>query len=191
MPQIVIGLGNPGGEYARTRHNAGWMGLEELEKRGKFARERKDGPLTMRTGEIEGFDVVTARPTTFMNLSGKAGVSLTNKFGAEPRDVIVLHDDIDLPLGRIRVRRGGSAAGQKGVKSLMDSWRTPEFIRVRIGVGRPDEKGDVIDYVLDKFTPDERDIMAKVLPRSADAVISLIRHGLEPTMTEFNRPMPQ
>ena len=190
MPQLVIGLGNPGGEYARTRHNAGWMGLEELEKRGRFSRERKDGPALVRTGDIEGFDVVTARPSTFMNLSGKAGNHLIAEFGSDPRDVIVMHDDIDLPLGRIRVRRGGSAAGQKGVKSLMDAWRTPEFIRVRIGVGRPDDKGDVVDYVLDKFRPDEREALAVVLPWAAAAVVSVIRVGLEATMTEFNRPIP-
>jgi peptidyl-tRNA hydrolase, PTH1 family len=186
MPQVVVGLGNPGGEYARTRHNAGWMCLDELEKRGRFSKPRKDGQAKVQTGDIEGFDLVLVRPQTYMNNSGKAASRITDELGVDPRDVIVVHDDIDLPLGRIRVRRGGSAGGQKGVQSLISSWRTPDFTRVKIGVGRP--AGDeVVDYVLDPFTPQERQVLGEVLGRAASAVVSLIRNGLEPTMTEFNR----
>jgi PTH1 family peptidyl-tRNA hydrolase len=186
MPQVVVGLGNPGGEYARTRHNAGWMGLDELEKLGRFSKPRKDGQAKIQTGDIEGFDLVLVRPQTYMNTSGKVGAQITSSLGVDPRDVIVVHDDIDLRLGRLQVRRGGSSAGQKGVQSLIDSWRTPDFTRIRIGVGKPDGD-DVVDYVLDTFSPDERKVLDPVLKRAAAAVVSLVRNGLEPTMAEFNR----
>src|SRR5438093_1564049 len=138
MPQLIIGLGNIGGEYARTRHNVGWMCLDELERRGKFGRERREGPARVRTGVLESFEVITARPQTYMNLSGRAGVHLVAKYGIAPQDVIVVHDEADFPLGKIQVKRSGSSAGHKGVQSLIDSWRTSQFVRVRIGVDKPD-----------------------------------------------------
>ncbi len=187
MPQLVIGLGNPGGEYAHTRHNAGWAVLDVLEKRGKFAKDRKEGQARIREGSIEGFDFVLARPQTFMNLSGKAGYHLTEKFSILPADVIVIHDDIDLRLGWIRLKRGGGAGGQKGVKSLADSWRTQDFIRIRVGVGRPDDKDDVVDYVLDRFRPDERDAATAAMARAADAVGAIVRQGLDAAMNLYNR----
>lgn len=187
MATLVIGLGNPGGEYARTRHNVGWLCLDELESRGRFGRQRREGPAKVREGSLDGYDVVTARPQTYMNVSGRAAVHLLNKFGLPPEDLIVVHDDVDLPLGRLRLKRGGGAAGQKGVLSIADSLRTQEFLRVRIGVSRPVERDQMVDYVLDRFTAVERERLAAVLPRAADAVTALIRDGLESAMTEYNR----
>jgi PTH1 family peptidyl-tRNA hydrolase len=187
MPQVVVGLGNHGGEYARTRHNAGWMVLEQLEKLGHFSAQRKAGHSKVQTGEIEGFDLELVRPQTLMNDSGKAAAEIVRRSGVDPRDLIVVHDDIDLPLGRIRVRRGGSAGGQRGVQSLIALLGTPEFTRVKVGVGRP-ENVDAIDYVLAPFTPEERELLSGVLKRAAEAVVSLVRNGLGPTMTEFNGP---
>jgi PTH1 family peptidyl-tRNA hydrolase len=187
MASLIIGLGNPGGEYARTRHNVGWMCLDELESRGRFARERREGPARVRDGTVDGYELVTARPQTFMNVSGRAAAHLVDKYGVAVADLIVVHDDVDLPLGRLRLKRGGGAAGNKGVLSIADSLRSQDFLRVRIGVSRPPERGQMVDYVLDRFTPDERATLAAVLPRAASAVLALVRDGLDSAMTEFNR----
>jgi peptidyl-tRNA hydrolase, PTH1 family len=184
---LVIGLGNPGAEYASTRHNVGWRTLAELERRGRFVRERREGPSRVREGSLDGHDVVLARPTTFMNLSGRAGRHLTTRYGTDPADAIVVHDDLDLPLGRLRLRRGGSAGGQRGVRHLIDSWQTQDFMRVRIGIGRPPPGVDPVDYVLQSFDPDERERLPAIIDRAADAVTTIVREGLEPAMNLFNR----
>jgi peptidyl-tRNA hydrolase, PTH1 family len=187
VPQLIIGLGNPGGEYARTRHNVGWMCLEELERRGKFGRERREGAARVREGTIDGYDVVTARPQTFMNLSGKAAVQLTGKFGSTPRDSIVIHDEADFPLGRVKIKLGGSAAGHRGVQSLIESWRTDVFPRIRIGVGRDGDSNDLIEHVLDPFLPDERPQVEAALARAANMAVAIMRDGLEAAMNTWNR----
>ena len=187
MASLVIGLGNPGGEYARTRHNVGWMCLDLLEARGRFGRTRRDGPARVREGSVDGYDIVTARPQTYMNLSGRAATHLVRHYGVPSEDLIVVHDDVDLPLGRLRLKRGGSAAGQKGVRSIADSLRTQDFVRVRIGVSRPPDRDQMVDYVLDGFEPAEREQLSSVLERAASAVLTIIVRGLDAAMTEFNR----
>ena len=187
MATLILGLGNPGGEYAHTRHNVGWMCLDLLEKRGRFRREHREGPAQIREGSLEGFDIILARPQTYMNESGRAGVHLTQRLGISPQDVIVVHDDVDLPLGRLRLRRGGSAGGHNGVKSLIASWRFNDFIRVRIGVGRPPAKDAMIDHVLDRFDHAEREALPEMLARAADSVTAIIREGLDAAMNVYNR----
>ena len=187
MATLVIGLGNPGGEYAGSRHNMGWMCLDALERMGKFARAKREGASMVATGTVEGFDLILARPQTYMNKSGSAGVQLVQRFGIPVSDVIVAHDDLDLRLGQLRLRRGGSAGGQNGVKSLIDAWRTQDFIRVRMGIGRPDDKSAVIDYVLDRFRPDERDAAGILAQAAAQAIVVAVREGLDAAMTAFNR----
>ena len=183
----MLGLGNPGGEYATTRHNLGWATLDELERRGRFARERREGPARLREGAIEGFDVVLARPQTYMNLSGRAGRHLTERLGIPVPDVVVVYDELDLPFGRLRLRRGGSAGGHNGVRSLIESWQTSDFIRVRIGIGRPPEGVDPLDFILQPFTPDERGQLPAIVTRAGDAVVTIVRDGLDAAMNEFNR----
>lgn len=186
MPQLVIGLGNHGGSYAHTRHNLGWMVLDELERRGRFGKERKEGPARVSEGAVDGFDLMLARPHTYMNLSGRAAVHLTDRFNVKPAEVIVVHDDLDLPSGRLRLRNNGSAGGNNGVKSLIASWRTQDFMRVRIGIGRPPEGEDPVDYVLRRFTPDEKAVMAVAVPLAADAVLSIVRDGFDKAASIYN-----
>jgi PTH1 family peptidyl-tRNA hydrolase len=187
MPALIIGLGNPGGEYERTRHNVGWMVIEELERRGRFGRDRREGPARVRHGALEGFDTVLARPQTYMNMSGLAALHLTNALHIPLSDVIVVHDEADFPLGKIQVKQRGSAAGHKGVQSLIDSWRSDEFVRVRIGVGRPGDSNDLIEHVLDPFVPDEKERLPAVIGRSADAVVAILRDGVDAAMSTYNR----
>jgi PTH1 family peptidyl-tRNA hydrolase len=184
---VIIGLGNPGGEYAHTRHNVGWMCLDVLESRGRFGRQRREGPAKVREGTLDGYDVLTARPQTFMNVSGRAAVHLVRRYGVPVEDLIVVHDEVDLPLGRIRLKRGGGTAGNKGVLSIADALRSQEFIRVRIGVSRPAERDQMVDYVLNGFAPEERERLTAVLTRAADAVTTIVRDGLDKAMTEYNR----
>lgn len=191
MSTLVIGLGNPGGEYAGTRHNVGWRCLEVLARRGRFTRERRDGPAWVRSGSLEGCDVVLARPRTYMNLSGRAGSHLTRTLGVAPESTIVVHDDVDLRLGRVQVKRGGGHGGQKGVLSLMDSWRTRDFLRVRIGVGRPPDGTDTSDHVLRPFRPDERAVIEEAIERAADAVVAVVSLGEEEAMNRVNRRVAQ
>jgi PTH1 family peptidyl-tRNA hydrolase len=187
MATLIIGLGNPGGEYTRTRHNVGWMCLDELESRGRFGRQRREGPAKIREGSLDGYDIVTARPQTYMNLSGRAAVHLVRRYGVPTEDLIVVHDEVDLPLGRIRLKRGGGAAGNKGVLSIADALRSQDFIRVRIGISRPTERDQMVDYVLDGFSPGERTRLAAVLSRVADAITTTLRSGIESAMSEYNR----
>ena len=187
MPSLVLGLGNRGGEYARTRHNIGWLCLDELERRGRFGRQRRDGPARVREGSLEGFDVITARPQTYMNLSGRAGLYLTTKLGLPPRDVIVVHDEADFPLGVVKIKQGGGAAGHHGVQSLIDAWRSADFTRVRVGVGHPGADGDLVDHVLDTFDREERERLPAIVARAADAVVAIIRDGPEQAMSTYNR----
>lgn len=187
---LLLGLGNPGAEYARTRHNAGWMVLEEIEERGRFGRSERGGPARIRRGSVDGLELTLARPTTFMNLSGRAGVHLAASLGVDVGDIVVVHDDVDIPFGRLRIRRGGSAGGHRGVASLMAGWRRSDFIRVRVGVGRPPAGGDTVDYVLAPFTADERAALPAIVRRAADATIAVVRDGLESAMNQFNRQPP-
>lgn len=187
MATLIIGLGNPGGEYARTRHNVGWMVLDELERRGRFSRERREGLSRVRVGTLGGFDTVTARPQTYMNLSGRAAAQLTQKLAVPLENVVVVHDEADFPLGKIQVRRKGSSAGHHGVQSVMDAWRTNEFVRVRIGVGRAQEDGDLVEHVLDTFTPAEREQLPGIIERASDAVMAVMRDGVDAAMTAYNR----
>lgn len=163
------------------------MCLDELEQRGRFSRERRDGPARVREGSIEGFDVVTARPQTYMNMSGRAAAYLTDKLAVSPHDVLVVHDEADFPFGKIQVKRGGSSAGHRGVQSLIDAWRTSAFPRVRIGVGRSEEDGDLVDHVLDTFNGEERSALPALITRAADAVVAVIREGVDAAMATYNR----
>ena len=187
MTQLILGLGNPGGEYARTRHNVGWMCLDELERRGKFGRDRREDSTRVREGSIDGYDVLTARPQTFMNLSGRAALKLTSRHATAPRDVIVVHDEADFPLGKVKIKFGGSAAGHRGVQSLIDSWHTDSFPRIRIGIGRSGESNDLIEHVLDPFHPDERAQVEAAVGRAASMAVAIMRDGVEAAMNVWNR----
>jgi PTH1 family peptidyl-tRNA hydrolase len=182
---LVIGLGNPGREYEDSRHNIGFLALDEIARRqGQRISERTARSITgkIRLGDRE---LVLAKPQTMMNLSGFAAKTLRQKYSVPLERLVIIHDDIDLPFGRLRVRKGGSSAGHHGLDSLIEAFGSKDFVRFRVGVGRPD--GDTVDHVLGPFTGQERQVLPEILGRVADAVVLSIEHGIERAMTEFNR----
>ena len=182
---LIAGLGNPGPEHARDRHNVGWMVVDELARRQDASfRSRFRGRLAdARVGDSR---VALLKPETYMNESGRSISAAARFFKVEPEDLLVVHDDVDLPIGRLQVRMGGGLAGHNGLRSIAQALGTPEFSRVRIGVGRPG-RGDprpVSDYVLSPF--DAEDDVESLIARAADAVEAVLADGLTATQQRFN-----
>ena len=182
---LVAGLGNPGGTYARTRHNVGFLVVDELARRyaGSF-RSKFSGQLA--EVRLDGLRLGLLKPETYMNVSGRSVGVATRFFKVAPPDLLVVHDDVDLETGRLQARLGGGLAGHNGLRSIAAALGTQDFLRLRIGVGRP-ERGDrrpVADYVLSEFEP-EVDVDA-LIARAADAVETLAADGLEETQSRYN-----
>lgn len=188
---LVAGLGNPGERYAKTRHNVGAMVVEELARRAgeRFRRARwvPADACELREG---GSTVLLARSHGFMNESGPAYASLAKKRAVPPDHVVAIHDDLDLAFGALRVKLGGSTAGHRGLDSLVGALRTPDFYRVRMGIGRPPGRQDPVEFVLELFSKAEREELPLFVDVAADAVLSLVRDGLQATQDRFNRPGP-
>ena len=185
--KLVVGLGNPGRRYAGTRHNVGFDVADAL-------AERHGGEWESAPRGIEAFiarwrlaDTVLAKPLTFMNLSGGAVAGLLQFYKVELPDLLVIVDDVNLELGRLRVRSRGSAGGHNGLKSVIGSIGTEEFARLRIGVGRGDARRDLADHVTAKFEREEREDVAAAIGRAADAVELFVSEGIAPVMNRFNR----
>jgi peptidyl-tRNA hydrolase, PTH1 family len=182
---LVAGLGNPGREYERTRHNVGWLVADELARRhGGSFRSKFSGRLAET--RLDGLRLALLKPETYMNESGRSLGAAARFFKVEPSSLVVVHDDVDLESGRLQARLGGGLAGHNGLRSIAQSLGTNDFLRLRIGVGRPG-RGDrrpVADYVLSPFEPEED--VDQLVNRSADAVESLARDGLERTQARYN-----
>lgn len=186
--KLVIGLGNPGRRYQRTRHNIGFMTIDVLaRKHSIFVRSRRAKCL-VGEGEVSGERVVLAKPMTFMNLSGKAVSALLSCYNASPADMIVLVDDVNLPLGRIRIRMRGSAGGHKGLESIISEIGTEDFPRIRIGIGAPRPGRDMVDYVLSRFTRLEMPTVRTSIDKAVLALETMICEGMERAMNLFNAP---
>ena len=182
---LVAGLGNPGREYASTRHNAGWMVVDELARRHTGSwRSKFSGQLAEI--RLDGARLALVKPETYMNESGRSIAAAARFFKVPVESVLVVHDDVDLDEGRLQARLGGGLAGHNGLRSIAQALRTQEFLRLRIGVGRPGrgDRRSVADYVLAPFAP-ETDV-DRLVARSADAVETLVRDGLEAAQQRFN-----
>ena len=182
---LVAGLGNPGRGYETTRHNVGWLVVDELARRhGGSFRSKFSGRLAEL--RIDGKRVALLKPETYMNESGRSLGAAARFFKAEPDALLVVHDDVDLESGRLQARAGGGLAGHNGLRSIAQALGTQEFLRLRIGVGRPGrgDRRSVSDYVLSGFEPDED--VDVLVTRSADAVETILREGLETAQARFN-----
>ena len=190
--KLIIGLGNPGRVYSHNRHNIGFLCLNHFAKQQAIRFDKKQCQARTGTGEIDGIQVILAKPQTYMNLSGQSVSRLVNKFKIVLNDLIVINDDLDLSLGKIRIREGGSSGGHKGVESIINELGSKEFIRIRVGIGRPEENAtevsetDIIKYVLSDFTPYEKKIIKPSIAMISEAILCLIKEGFEAAMNRYN-----
>jgi peptidyl-tRNA hydrolase, PTH1 family len=181
--RVVVGLGNPGTQYAGSRHNVGFTVIEELARRWDWSLGRARLGVRMAEGSVAGVMTILVQPQMYMNLSGAALARLNRPFAV--RDLIVIHDDLDLDPGCVRVKRGGGTAGHHGLDSLVEHWSN-DFTRVRVGVGHPPRGQDVAEYVLARFDTEERDMISAAVDRAADAVETIVRTGEAAAMNLFN-----
>ena len=188
---IVTGLGNPGSRYRETRHNAGQMALSILvERAGERLKRHRTGCLAAET-TLGGRPAVLAQPLTYMNESGRPVAELVRYYGSGPGELVVLHDELDIPFGHVRVKLGGGVAGHNGLRSVASHLSSKEFGRIRIGISRPHGGRDAVDWVLTRFTGAEREELPVVLEKAADAAEAIADRGFHATMNEFNvRSLP-
>jgi PTH1 family peptidyl-tRNA hydrolase len=187
---LVVGLGNPGPRYAGTRHNVGFLVLDLLAERvgGSFKARRAAGGAAADVVEtrLAGLSVVLAKPRSFMNESGGPVAAVSRFYKVAVEQITVVHDDLDLPFDTLRLKRGGGEGGHNGVRSMVSALGSPEFARVRVGIGRPPGRQDAADFVLRDFSATERHALPLLIDRAADAVEALLAKGLEAAQNEFN-----
>lgn len=192
--KLIIGLGNPWPEYRDNHHNVGFMALAHFARKQDIKLSRSQAKARIGKANIAGEDVILARPQTFINASGEPVSKLAAIYRLQPDDIIVIHDDLDLPTGKLRLRQGGRSGGHNGVQSIIDHLGSRDFIRVKIGIGRPnidpgspiDKEQVVIDYVLSDFTPEEKRVIEETLPRISEALLAIITDGLNAAMNKYN-----
>ena len=186
-PALVVGLGNPGPEYAETRHNVGVRVVELLAGRaggGRFSKHKAHADVL--EGRLAGRRIVLAVPRTYMNVSGGPVAGLLRWYGVAADDLVVVHDDLDLGFGVVRLKRGGGEGGHNGLRSISASIGTKDYLRVRVGIGRPPGRQDPADFVLKRFSGAERKELDFVVDLAADAAEALLRDGLEPAQNRFH-----
>jgi peptidyl-tRNA hydrolase, PTH1 family len=193
MTRLIVGLGNPGLQYAQNRHNIGFLVLDELARRygAAFLAKNKSHLAEAR---FEGQKIFLQKPQTYMNLSGEAVQPLAKFYQLEPSQIVVVHDDLDLPFGRLRIRVGGSSGGQNGVKDIAARLGTDKFVRLKVGISRPPQGWSVQNWVLSNFLPEEKSMLEQLVTLAADAVVCVTQLGVQETQNRFNqtdlRPKP-
>ena len=186
-PYLIVGLGNPGSRYANTRHNAGFIVVDELARRHGMRFSTKQANAEVARGEIAGTKVILIKPQTFMNLSGQAVRGIANFYKIPSERILIIYDDIALPVGTLRIREKGSSAGHNGVKSVIQQMGTEKIARIRVGVDRPaDPRHNQVDWVLGRFTKEEQPLFEESVQRATEAVESILRIGMERTMNNYN-----
>jgi len=179
-------LGNPGAEYAKTRHNAGFLVIDDIAKSYSIPLNREKFNVVFGRGDIGGVDTILAKPQSFMNRSGPPVRQLADYFRISHRDILVIHDDIDLNFGRLKIKEKGGHGGHKGIRSLIDALGEDAFVRLRMGIGRSESGLDVSDHVLGRFGSDERNMFRQIVERARDAVVTILCEGAKEGMNRFN-----
>ncbi|MEN6318618.1 MAG: aminoacyl-tRNA hydrolase [Syntrophaceae bacterium] len=184
--KLIIGLGNPGSKYQSTRHNIGFLALDAIASHHDITVSLKGFDAMYGKGKISNMPVLLAKPQTFMNISGVSVRKLVDYFKIDLEDIIVVHDDIDLPFNTMRLKAGGGHAGHKGLISIIDDLGDPTFIRVRIGIGKPPDRVTVERYVLEQFTDDEIKLLTDITTRVSNAVTMILSSGIQAAMNQYN-----
>ncbi|MEX0747158.1 MAG: aminoacyl-tRNA hydrolase [Rhodothermales bacterium] len=185
--RLIIGLGNPGPEYERTRHNIGFQVADALAEKARITFTRERGDVLLGWGRIRGYSFGLAKPQTFMNRSGKAVLTLVQRHGLETQEMLVVVDDINLPPGTIRIRPRGSAGGHNGLQDIIDALATDDFPRLRFGIGSDFSPGRQAEYVLSPFSDEERPLVEEALLRARDAALTFVSDGVVTAMNRFNK----
>ena len=184
-PYLIIGLGNPGREYKETRHNFGFMLIDHLADRIGARGMKVQSKAIVTSGLFEETKLILAKPQTYMNLSGQSVQGLLHFYKIPLENLIVAHDDLDLPYGTIRIRPTGGPGGQRGMANTIELLGTKDFPRLRLGIGRPPGRMDPKDYVLQNFSKDELKLMPDLLTRASDAALEFVKNGLNAAMNKF------
>jgi len=191
--KLIVGLGNPGRDYVNNRHNVGFKCVDLFAREHGISLTQRGARSKLGTGEVAGTKVVLAKPQTFMNLSGEAVSALVRRYHLSSQDILVIYDDLDLPLGKIRIREKGSSGGHNGLKSIISHLGTQDFPRIRVGIG-PAEGSDItaasevdaIEHVLSDFTEEEKTVMREVYPRVAAVIECILEEGIAAAMNKYN-----
>jgi len=190
MPQkrlhLVVGLGNPGDAYLKTRHNAGFMVVDEVAEAFSIPLVKRKFDTIFGRGSVDGVEVILIKPMAFMNLSGPPVLKIANYFKILCEDMLAIHDDIDLAFGRLKINEKGGDGGHKGVRSLMDAFGGGDFVRLRVGVGRPEARISAADYVLNGFSAKEIEVLDQITTKARDAVVTILCKGTKEGMNRFN-----
>ena len=184
---LVVGLGNPGSRYARNRHNAGFMVVDELRRRAGSPAPRLKLGAELSEATLAGEPVLLCKPMEFMNCSGLAVQRAAAFWKIPPEQAVVAHDELDVPFGRLKLSVGGGSGGHNGLQSIIQEWGSPDFARVRLGIGRPPAQWDAADYVLADFAEDERRLLPELIGEAADASETIVKSGLQVAMNIFNK----
>jgi peptidyl-tRNA hydrolase, PTH1 family len=185
-PFLIVGLGNPGPDYRHNRHNVGFMVVDALARAANIPIQRVEQRALLGKGLLNDERVILAKPQTYMNNSGQSVAPLARFYKIPLEHILIVHDDLDLPFGSLRLRPVGGTGGQKGMESIVNKLGTRDFPRLRVGIGRPPGRMDPADYVLHDFDPSQQDLLPEVLGRAVDAIRKFVMEGIEPAMNIYN-----
>jgi PTH1 family peptidyl-tRNA hydrolase len=186
---MIVGLGNPGFRYSRTRHNIGFIFIDAVSREFAFTQTMYSVEAMVGRGKILGREVVLVQPMAYMNRSGIPVFQLAQSFGLSCEDMLIVHDDMDLAFGRIKIKEKGGSGGHNGIQSLMDAFGGGDFARLRVGIGRPEVGMNAVDHVLSAFTMEEDRMLNHIMTRARDATVTVLCNGVKDAMNRFNRSL--
>jgi len=183
---LIVGLGNPEQDYSKTRHNMGFNAINKLAEKYQIQINKNKFDALVGEGIIENNKVILLKPQTYMNLSGKSIIQVVNFYKIPIENICVIYDDIDIDVGEIKIRKKGSAGSHNGMKSVIEELRTEEFMRIRVGIGKPQFKDDMINYVIGSIPEEERKVLEEGTKKAADSVVEILKNGIDIAMNKFN-----